>query len=103
MFKQLPGDKVGNVEIILNGQPLQVVQGISVAAAVLSNHQRFTRTTPISGSQRAPFCMMGVCYDCLMVINGKANQRACATIVEEGMYIDNQQGVGPAMENPGSE
>jgi len=103
MFKQLPGDKVSNVEIFLNGQALQVAQGISVAAAVLSNNQRSTRTTPVSGSPRAPFCMMGVCYDCLMVIDGKANQRACATTVEEGMNIDSQQGVGPAMENPVSE
>jgi len=98
MFKQLPGDKVSNVGIFLNGQALQVAQGISVAAAVLSNNQRSTRTTPVYGSPRAPFCMMGVCYDCLMVIDGKANQRACAMTVEEGMCIDSQQGVGPALE-----
>jgi len=97
MFKQLSDGQADHVEIILNGQSLQVTKGISVAAAALSHQQGFTRTTPVSGSKRAPFCMMGVCFDCLMVIDGKGNQRACATIVQQGMRIDNQQGVGPIM------
>ncbi len=103
MFKQLPSNQTECVEIILNGQSLQVTKGISVAAVALSQNLSYTRTTPVSGSRRAPFCMMGVCYECLMVINGKANQRACATYVQDGMQIDCQQGVGPAMENNGSE
>ncbi len=95
MFKQLLGDDAETVEIILNGQTVQVPEGTSVAAMVLAQGLRYTRTTPISNSKRAPFCMMGVCYDCLMVIDGKANQRACAIYVKEGMQIDTQQGVGP--------
>ena len=98
MFKQLSDDSGETIDVILNGQALQVSVGISVAAAVLANQQRFTRTTPISGEQRAPFCMMGVCYDCLMVIDGQSNQRACATLVKNGMTIDCQQGVGAALE-----
>jgi len=103
MFKQISGDQEETVHIILNGQPLQVQSGITVAAIALSQNQRYTRTTPISGSKRAPFCMMGVCYECLMVIDGKANQRACATYVQNGMTIERQQGVGPKMESNGSE
>jgi len=99
MFKQLPEDNIDKVEIVLNGQPIQVTKGISVAAAVLSQGQSYFRTTPVSDSKRAPFCMMGVCYDCLMVINGQANQRSCATYVENGMTIEVQQGVGPDLEN----
>jgi hypothetical protein len=99
MFKQLSDESVDTIEVILNGIPLHVPMGISVAAAVLSNQQRFTRTTPISGSQRAPFCMMGVCYDCLMVINAQPNQRACAMLVQENMQIDCQQGVGAELES----
>ena len=99
MFKQLSEGQADNVEIILNGQSVLVSRGISVAAAALSHQQRFTRTTPVSDSKRAPFCMMGGCYDCLMVIDGKANQQACATYGQQGMRVDNQQGVGPAMEN----
>ncbi len=97
MFKQLDVDQIDSVQIILDGQPLQVSKGITVAAAVLSNNYRYTRTSPVSNSKRAPFCMMGVCYDCLMVIDGKANQRACATYVQNGMQIDRQQSVGPEL------
>ena len=97
MFKQLHGDQTEKVDIILNGQPLQVLRGITVAAVALSQNQQYTRTTPISGSKRAPFCMMGVCYECLMVIDGKANKRACATYVKSGMQIETQQGVGPTL------
>lgn len=97
MFKQLPGDQKETVDIILNGQPLQVLKGVTVAAIALSQNLKFTRTTPISGGKRAPFCMMGVCYECIMVIDGKANQRACATYVSNGMQVETQQGVGPAL------
>ena len=99
MFKQLPNQGAEIVEVFLNGQRVQVLQGTSVAAMALTEGLRFTRTTPISDSKRAPFCMMGVCYECLMIIDGKANQRACATIVKQGMKIETQQGVGPALEN----
>lgn len=97
MFKQLPDDDVEKVEVILNQQKVLVPQGTTVAAMALAQGLRATRTTPVSGTQRAPFCMMGVCYDCLMVIDGKANQRACATYVSNGMQVETQQGVGPAL------
>jgi predicted molibdopterin-dependent oxidoreductase YjgC len=97
MFKQITNDQIETVEVILDGQKVQVSQGTTVAAMALTQGLRFTRTTPISGSKRAPFCMMGVCYDCLMSIDGKANQRSCATYVQKGMQIETQQGVGPAL------
>ena len=97
MFKQLSNSHDVTVEVMLNGQKFQVSQGITVAAAVLTQGFRYTRTTPVSNSKRMPFCMMGVCYDCLMVIDGKANQRACMTYVKEGMQIDIQQGVGSSL------
>ena len=97
MFKQLPNSQVESVEVMLNGKKILVPQGTSVAAMALSQGLRFTRTTPISDSKRAPFCMMGVCYECLMVIDGKANQRACTTTVRNGMQIETQQGVGPEL------
>jgi D-hydroxyproline dehydrogenase subunit gamma len=99
MFKQLPDSATETVEIILNGHTLQVSKGITVAALILSQNLPFTRTTAITGSKRAPFCMMGVCYECLMIINGIPNQRACSTYVEHGMQIDTQLGTGPAIKN----
>ncbi len=99
MFKQLSTtDPVDRVNVILNGRLVEVPGGCSVAAAVLSQNPGYTRTTPVSGSKRAPFCMMGVCYECLMVINGQANQRACCVMVQNAMHIETQQGVGKPLE-----
>lgn len=97
MFKQLNDPNAKTVEVYLNGQKVQSPVGTTVAAMALTQGLRFTRTTPVSGSQRAPFCMMGVCYDCLMIIDGKANQRACACHVKQGMQVETQQGTGPAL------
>lgn len=98
MFKPIQAENVETVEIILDGNPVKVNKGMTVAAAVLNQNLPFTRTTPVSGSKRAPFCMMGVCFECLMVVNGIPNQRACATLVEEGMRIETQFGAGPDWE-----
>ena len=51
-----------------------------------------TRTTPVSGEPRAPYCMMGVCFECLMEIDGAANQQACLVTVADGMRINRQLG-----------
>lgn len=94
MFKQLQNQHSELVEITLNGQPVQVQHGSTVAAMALTQGLQYTRTTPVSNSKRAPFCMMGVCYECLMIIDGKPNQRACATYVKQGMQVQTQHGVG---------
>ena len=94
MFKRLDNFTRKRVSVTINGQPVQVPEGETVAAAVLAHGLRSTRRTPVSGTPRAPFCLMGVCFECLMVIDGKANQRACMEQVREGMRIESQQGPG---------
>jgi predicted molibdopterin-dependent oxidoreductase YjgC len=94
MFKRLDKSDDERVNVTINGQPAQVPAGETVAAAVLAQGLRYTRTTPVSGTPRAPFCLMGVCFECLMVIDGKANQRACMVQVREGMRIESQRGAG---------
>ncbi len=99
MFKQVLDQQAETVNVLLNGQSVQALKGSSVAAVALSQNLSYTRTSPVYASKRAPFCMMGVCYECLMVIDGQPNQRACSTYVQEGMRIEIQQGVGPEMED----
>ncbi len=100
MFTQHLTEQTETVKIFLNGHPLHVPKGSTVAAAILVHNLPFTRTTPVSGSKRAPFCMMGVCYECLMVIDGNPGRRTCSTYVKEGMQIDTQIKDGPKiMEN----
>jgi hypothetical protein len=61
--------------------------GDSVAAALLAAGVNRFRDTPVTGTPRAPWCMMGVCFDCLVEIDGIASRQACLTPVAEGMRV----------------
>ena len=79
------------VRIEFEGKVLEVPDGISVAAAVLGHtHAHHCRNATFSGEKRAPYCLIGVCHECLMEINGRPYQQACMIIVEDGMKIKKQ-------------
>jgi len=80
------------VHILIDGVAVEARAGESAAAAVLAHDGGATRTTPVSGAPRAPYCMMGVCFECLMEIDGVANRQGCMVRVAEGMSIRRQQG-----------
>ncbi len=89
MFKILT-DMAEQIEIYLDENPVQVPAGISVAAALLLLDALPTRQTAVSGSPRAPFCMMGICFECLLEIDSRPNQRACQIEVQAGMRVRRQ-------------
>lgn len=91
MLKRRPSDGA-LVRIEIDGMGVEAREGESVAAAVLAHGDGATRTTPVSGAGRAPYCMMGVCFECLMEINGIPNRQACMVSVAPGMKIIRQQG-----------
>ncbi len=74
------------VEIRFDGERLSLPAGANLAAALLAAGVGHLRRTPGSGAPRAPFCMMGACYDCLVVIDGVQRQ-ACMTEVADGMAV----------------
>lgn len=80
------------VKIIIDGDVVEARAGESVAAAMLAHASGATRTTPVSGAPRAPYCMMGVCFECLMEIDGMPNRQACMVRVAEGMTVNRQHG-----------
>ena len=92
MFKLLPDAVCPTVTVTINGKPFQAPRGCTAAAAVLLAGDMSTRTTPVSGEPRAPYCMMGVCFECLMEIDGVPNQQACLVPVADGMLISRQLG-----------
>jgi predicted molibdopterin-dependent oxidoreductase YjgC len=91
MFKKLPEAETAAVTVTVDGQPLRVPASASAAAAVLLSGG-IARTTAVSGAPRAPYCMMGVCFDCLMEIDGVPNRQGCLVPVAEGMRIRVQRG-----------
>ncbi len=85
MFKQEV--KTTTVEILLDGQNTIVPANVSVAAALLAIGKITARTSPTAKELRSPHCLMGICFECLMEINGIQRQ-ACMTEVEENMVIN---------------
>ncbi|MBT8151851.1 MAG: (2Fe-2S)-binding protein [Gammaproteobacteria bacterium] len=85
------------IEVQIDGKSARVQEGESVAAAMLASGVRSCRTTSISGKPRAPYCMMGVCFECLVEIDGVPNCQSCRVSVKEGMQICRQQGAAKAI------
>ena len=82
------------VTIFFEGKPYKVEAGITVAAALIgyTDFQHTCRNS-VSGEKRAPYCMMGVCFECMVEIDGQANQQSCLRNVEDQMKIRRQDRV----------
>ena len=79
-----------NVSIIFEGDNIDVEKGQTVASALLVGGNTVFRSSVVSGQPRGPYCMMGVCYECLLEIDGNYSQQACMIQVSEGMDIKRQ-------------
>jgi D-hydroxyproline dehydrogenase subunit gamma len=79
------------VTIVLDGRRVEAYAGETVAAVLLAEGEIATRRT-VGGEPRGIFCGMGVCFDCLMVVDGVPNTRACMTWVREGLEAWRQDG-----------
>lgn len=74
------------VSVSFEGAPLRLPEGGNLAAALLAAGVDVFRRTPVSGAPRAPFCMMGACFDCLVEIDGVVRQ-ACMIETADGLEI----------------
>jgi sarcosine oxidase subunit alpha len=92
VFQRLPDAPAASVRIFIEGEVYEARAGDSVAAALLAAGREHCRTTAVTGAQRAPYCMMGVCFDCLVTIDGVGNRQGCLVAVREGMRIAMQHG-----------
>ena len=91
MFRRVePAAEV--IRFVYEGSEVIAQPGDSVAAALLLAGETSLRTTPVSGLRRAPYWMMGVCFECLMEIDGVGNRQACLTPVTAGMQVRRQSG-----------
>ncbi|MEH6444476.1 MAG: (2Fe-2S)-binding protein [Oceanospirillaceae bacterium] len=90
MFRSLRNTDCEQVAVNINGNLFQVPAGSSVWAALALAKDTITRMAPVSEQPRSAYCAMGVCFECLVEIDGQPNRQACLTQVSAGMHIVKQ-------------
>lgn len=91
MFRSRPDRAAAaTIAVLVEGRPVRVPPGASAAAAVFAAGFRSIREHPVGGEERAPYCMIGVCFDCLAEIDGVPNRQSCMVEVRQGMRVCRQ-------------
>ncbi|MDE3823145.1 (2Fe-2S)-binding protein [Sinorhizobium meliloti] len=80
------------VQFSFDGTVVQAEQGDMLAIALLAAGIDHVRQSVVSGSPRGPYCLMGVCFECLVTVDGVQNRQACMVEVEDGMTVLSQKG-----------
>jgi hypothetical protein len=89
-----PGSGANRVEFMFEGDAFTGVEGEPLAAALFRAGARVFRAMPESGEARGGYCLVGRCSDCLVVVDGRPNVRACVTPLRAGMVVSVQHGLG---------
>lgn len=101
MFRPLSTAHVRRaVTLRVQGQPITARAGDTLAVALLNAGVVPFRQTPVSGQPRAPLCLMGVCFDCLVEVDGRQNVQSCMVEVCDGMQVRLPTGARRAEDAP---
>ena len=85
MFRHINGQKV-DITIFIDENPINAVSGETVAAVLLRQNICAVHTCP-NGEPRGPYCMMGVCFDCMVTLENGQSEQACQIDATEGLKI----------------
>lgn len=75
------------VEFTFGGTAVRACEGDTLAMALWAAGERVLRHSSRDGSDRSLLCNMGICYECLVVVDG-ATVRACTTVVKAGVHVE---------------
>lgn len=93
MFRPIePTSEKRTVTLQVEGRTIAAREGDTLAMALLNAGVSPFRQTPVSGQPRAPLCLTGVCFDCLVEVDGQQNVQSCMAEVKEGMQVQLQHG-----------
>ena len=101
MFRPLEPHAGDTVNFTIDGDSCTARAGLPLALALLEAGVVPLRRTAVSGAGRAPLCLMGVCFECLVHVDGRANVQSCMVPVRAGMAVQLQRGA-PALSEPGA-
>ena len=86
VFKRIAGAEP-EFTIDWNGKAIPAVRGETLAACLLVSGIHSLQPEESSEALRGPFCMMGACYACRVLVDGVVCQ-ACMTEVRSGMCVE---------------
>jgi len=78
------------ITVSIDGEALQGLEGQSIAGLLLGADRLAWRTTAVGRRGRGVFCGIGVCYDCLITVNGLRDVRACQRLAVDGDVLTTQ-------------
>jgi len=82
------------IAFTFDGAAVEGREGEPIAAALFASGIRVLRTMPRFGDPRGGYCMTGRCSDCMVVVGGVPNVRACITLISPGLDVRAQRGLG---------
>jgi aerobic-type carbon monoxide dehydrogenase small subunit (CoxS/CutS family) len=78
------------IAVTVNGLPVNVPAGVTVAAAILMLGEAAFRRS-VRGEPRGPLCGMGICFECRVTVEGAAHVRSCQILCRAGMEIETER------------
>lgn len=88
------------VTLTVDGENVTGVRGQSIAGVVMAAGRGSLRRTAGAGAPRGVFCGIGVCFDCLVTVDGVRDVRACQRRAVEGAVVTTQAEPLPARVEP---
>jgi len=86
--------RIGNIhrkvpiQFTVNGETVSAYKGETLLAALIAGGYRETKISPLKKEPRSALCGMGVCFECMVTVNGEPNTRSCMTEVQENMVVE---------------
>ncbi len=101
MFRKRPDSPASTIAVEVEGRTVLVPPGASAAAAALLAGPASIRDSAAGGGERGPYCMTGICFECLAEIDGMPNRQSCMVTARPGMRIRRQRGARAALGSDG--
>lgn len=79
------------VKLLVNGNEIPAYKGETILAALMAAGIKTLKRSPLNNDPRGALCGMGVCFECMVTVNGIPNIRSCMTEVENNMEIETDE------------
>lgn len=90
------------IDLLVDGEVIPAYDGETIAAALTAAGRRVFRHTIDGGAPRGVFCGIGICFDCLVDVEGMGQVRSCMVGVSPGMRVSLEGHAGPRGEAGGA-